>query len=78
MTEAIMKELLTHGTTGILAIIAMYVAWKKDQALSAERDARLADQKEMLKMYYALAQESESTLETAVNLIVQKSKTKDA
>lgn len=70
--ETLAKEFLAHGTVGIIALLAIWVAWKKDQALQTERDARLADQKEMLTMYYTLAHESEETLETAVGLIVRQ------
>lgn len=40
-----LASLLSHGPIGILALIALYVAWSKDKQLDAEREARLADAK---------------------------------
>lgn len=81
----IVTAFLQYGVVGAIAVIALWGYWQKDKALHAcrsecaaelklERDARLSDGKEMLKMYYELQSESEKTLETAVNLILKQQK----
>lgn len=69
--EMIFKGFLQYGAVGLVAIIAMFVAWKKDQELKAERDGRLADAKEYLKLYYDLTKDWEATMESAVNLVLR-------
>lgn len=70
----IVTAFLQYGVVGAIAILALWAYWQKDKQLAAERDARLNDGKEMLKMYYELSSESEKTLETAVNLILKQQK----
>lgn len=72
--EMAVKEFLAHGSVGVIALLALWAFWQKDKELKAERDARLTDQKEMLKAYYELTAESEETLETAVSLIIRQNK----
>ena len=70
----IVKVFLQYGLIGVVALVSLWAYWQKDKQLAAERDARLNDGKEMLKMYYELCGETEKTLESAVNLILKQQK----
>lgn len=41
----LVAQIASQGLLGVMLIIVSWVAWKKDQALEEERDARIADAK---------------------------------
>lgn len=66
MDPSIVTALISHGPIGLVAVIACWVAFRKDQDLSAERAARLAD----AQKYAALAlQIQERGLQTADTMV---------
>jgi len=44
-TTTLLGQLASQGILGTMLVIVMYVAWRKDQALQDEHDARITDAK---------------------------------
>ena len=59
----VVEMLASHGPLGAMIVVLGWVAWRKDLALQAERDARIAD----AKSYTELALKLQAQVIDAVN-----------
>ncbi len=68
-SEQLAKVFLGYGITGAVALVAMFVAWKKDAEVRAVHNARIEDTKAMLAAYNELSRDMDNTLNTAMEAL---------
>lgn len=72
MLDEIFRQLASHGPIGVVAIIAIYVAYRKDQEYGKIVERMLAMQARQLELYHGAIHEVNKTIQALTNDIDPK------
>lgn len=67
---AVVGKLLEYGPIGIVCIVALYVAWKKDRECAALKDRLIEKTEKDAEKYYQFATEMNNTMKALTETVV--------
>lgn len=68
--DPILQKFLEHGILGLIAALAIFVAWKKDRMVHALQDRLIEKTEKDADKYYQFATEMNNTMKALTNAVI--------